>query len=378
MRVITQFVIVAILAAGAGGAWWATQRSSADADTTTARRGPPGGRAVIVEMARVEVAPVNVTVEAVGTAAANEAIILTPKVTGIIKRISFEEGETVQAGQVLVELDAGELVARVEEERAKHSNTARLYERALKLFETKNVARARVDELYGDLLAAEARVRGDEARLRDYVIRAPFTGRLGLRRVSLGALVRPGTEITTLDDTSTIKVDFRVPETALSAVSTGMIVEARSAAFPGRIFRGTVRTIGTRVDPVTRALDLRALIPNGDNALKPGMFLTATIIVATRENAILVPEQSIVSSGSRHFVFAVVDGRAVRTTVELGEQSSGKIEILSGLQPDSVIVTAGVQKARDQSPVRDVNAAPPGGARRGPPAEGGRRQRQAE
>ncbi len=378
MRVVTQLVIVAILVAGAGGAWWATQRSSADADTNTARRGPPGGRAVIVEMAKVEVGPVNVTVEAVGTAAANEAVILTPKVTGIIKRIAFEEGETVQAGQLLVELDAGELVARLEEERAKHSNTARLYERALKLFETNNVARARVDDLYGDLLAAEARVRGDEARLRDYVIRAPFAGRLGLRRVSLGALVRPGTEITTLDDTSTIKVDFRVPETALSAVNPGMIVEARSAAFPGRIFRGTVKTIGTRVDPVTRALNLRALIPNSDNALKPGMFLTATIIVATRENAILVPEQSIVSSGRRHFVFAVVEGRAVRTTVELGEQSSGKVEILSGLQPDSVVVTAGVQKARDQAPVRDVNAAPPGGPRRGLAAGGERRRHQAE
>ena len=378
MRVVTQLVIVAILVAGAGGAWWATQRSSADADTNAGRRGPPGGRAVLVEMAKVRVARVNVTVEAVGTAAANEAVVLTPKVTGIIKRIAFEEGETVLAGQVLVELDAGELVARLEEERAKHSNMARLYERAFKLFESKNIARARLDELYGDLLAAEARVRGNEARLRDYVIRAPFAGRLGLRRVSLGALVRPGDEIATLDDTSTIKVDFRVPETALSGISPGIVVEASSAAFPGRIFRGTVKTVGSRVDRVTRALELRAVIPNSDNALKPGMFLTATIIVATRDNAILVPEQSVVSSGSRHFVYAVVDGRAVRTTVELGEQSSGDIEILSGLQPDSVVVTAGVQKARDQAPVRDVNAAPTPGARRGPPSDGERRRRRAE
>lgn len=378
MRVVTQLVIVAILVAGAGGAWWATQRSSADADTNPARRGPPGGRAVLVEMAKVEVAPISVTVNAVGTASANEAIMLTPKVTGVIKRIAFEEGERVEAGQVLVELDAGELVAGLEEERAKHSNTARLYERALKLLETNNVARARVDELYGDVLAAEARVRADEARLRDYVIRAPFGGTLGLRRVSLGALVRPGNEITTLDDTSTIKVDFRVPETALSAISTGITLEARSAAFPGRVFRGRVRTIGTRVDPVTRALELRAEIPNGDNALRPGMFLTATIIVATRDAAIQIPEQAIVSSGTRHFVFAVVDGRAVRTTVELGEQRAGKVEILSGLGPDSVVVTAGVQKARDQAPVREAGAAPPGGARKGAPGEGGRRRRQAE
>lgn len=329
-------------------------------------------------MAKVEVARVNVTVEAVGTAAANEAVVLTPKVTGIIKRIAFEEGETVLAGQVLVELDAGELVARLEEERAKHSNTARLYERALRLFESKNIARARLDELYGDLLAAEARVRGDEARVRDYVIRAPFAGRLGLRRVSRGALVRPGDEIATLDDTSTIKVDFRVPETALLGIGPGIVVEAKSAAFPDRIFRGTVRTVGTRVDRVTRALELRAVIPNSDSALRPGMFLTATIVVATRDNAILVPEQSVVSSGSRHFVFAVVDGRAVRTTVELGEQSSGKVEILSGLQPDSVVVTAGVQKARDQAPVRDVNAAPSADARRLPPRDGERRRRRAE
>ena len=282
----------------------------------------------------------------------------------------------------MVELDAGEIEAQVEEERAKYSNSARIYERALKLLETNNVARARVDEMYGELLAARARVHADEARLRDYVIRAPFSGRLGLRRVSLGALLRPGVEITTLDDTSTIKVDFRVPETALSSISPGMLVDAHSAAFPERIFRGTVRTIGTRVDPVTRALDLRAEIPNGDDALKPGMFLTATIVVATRANAIQVPEESVISSGGRHFVFAAVDGRAIRTNVTLGEQSSGKVEILTGLQPDSVVVTAGVQKARDQAPVREAGATPPsgprasqsGGPRRGPPQAGAERR----
>ncbi len=370
MRVVTQLIIVAILVAGGGGAWWATQRSSADADTNTSRRGLPGGRPVLVEMASVEVAPVNVTVEAIGTAAAKEAVMLTPKVTGIIKRIAFSEGETVQAGQILVEFDAGELEAQLAEERAKYSNSLRLYDRALKLLETNNVARARVDELYGDLLAADARVRADEARLRDYVIRAPFNGKLGLRRVSVGALVRPGTEITTLDDTSTIKVDFRVPETALSSVGPGMRVEARSAAYPGRAFQGIVKTIGSRVDPTTRAIDLRAEIPNRDGALKPGMFLTATIVVAKRENAILVPEQAVVSSGNRHYVFAVVEGRAVRTNVELGEQTFGKVEIVSGLQPDAVVITAGVQKVRDRVLVREAGALPADGERRGPPGAG--------
>ena len=370
MRVVTQLIIVAILVAGGGGAWWATQRSSADADTNTSRRGLPGGRAVLVEMASVEVAPVNVTVEAIGTAAAREAVMLTPKVTGIIKRIAFSEGETVQAGRILVEFDAGELEAQLAEERAKYSNSLRLYERSLKLLETNNVARARVDEIYGDLLAADARVRADEARLRDYVIRAPFSGKLGLRRVSVGALVRPGTEITTLDDTSTMKVDFRVPETALSSVGPGMQVEARSAAYPGRAFPGIVKTIGSRVDPTTRAIDLRAEIPNRDGALKPGMFLTAKIVVAKRDNAILVPEQAVVSSGNRHYVFAVVEGRAVRTNVELGEQTFGKVEIVSGLQPDAVVITAGVQKVRDRVPVREAGALPADGERRGPPAAG--------
>ena len=378
MRVVTQLIIVAILVAGGGGAWWATQRSSADADTNSSRRGLPGGRPVLVEMAGVEVAPVNVTVEAIGTAAAREAVMLTPKITGIIKRITFREGEAVQAGQVLVEFDAGELEAQLEEERAKYSNSLRLYDRAIKLLETNIVARARVDELYGDLLAADARVRADEARLRDYVIRAPFDGKLGLRRVSVGALVRPGTEITTLDDISTMKVDFRVPETALSSISTGMAVEARSAAYPNRTFKGTVKTIGSRVDPNTRAIALRAEIPNKDGALRPGMFLTATIVVARRERAVLVPEQAVVSSGSRHYVFAVIEGRAVRTNVELGEQTLGKVEITSGLQPDSVVVTAGVQKVRDRMPVRQVGAAPAEGERRGPPREGERRPRRAQ
>ncbi len=360
MRILTQVLIVAVLAAAAGGGWKYKDQlpwiGGGEAAKASGRRGG-GGRAVPVELAAAQAGTVTVSVEAVGTAEAKDAVIITPKVTGVIKRIRFREGQRVKAGSVLVEFDAGELEAKLEEKRADRDNARRLYQRARRLLENKNVPRARVDDLQGQLLAAEARVRADEARLADYVVKAPFAGRLGLRRVSVGALVRPGDAMTTLDDTSRVRADFRVPETGLAHVSPGQTVTATSAAYAGRSFTGRVSTIDSRVDPVSRSVQIRALFANRDEALKPGMFLTAVLVTEVRENAVLIPEEALVSSGRQRFVFAVVEGKAQKTAVEVGEHLRGQVEIRSGLEVGAQVVIGGIQKIRHGSAVQPMKAA---------------------
>ncbi len=215
MKIGTQLVVVAALAAAGVAAWqygdvvW----GGGETDGARAARAPSQNK-VAVEVAAAESGEMVATVQTVGTARANESVIITPEVQGVIKTIAFAEGQTVAQGAVLVELDPGRLAAEIDEMRAENELARRLYERAERLVESGNVPKSRIDELRAEVLASEARVRADESALEDYVIRAPFSGRLGLRRVSLGAFVSPGTEITTLDDTSRMKVDFEVSRRA--------------------------------------------------------------------------------------------------------------------------------------------------------------------
>ncbi len=365
MRASTQIIVVAVLAGLAAGAWYARDRLPWSEAPAQGAQGKGGGqRPTLVETTPARRGDVTVTIGAVGTAHADEAVIVTSKVTGLVSAVRFREGGRVKAGEVLVELDSREMQAVLEEQKADRDNAARLYERARKLYEGRNVPRARVDDLYGELQSAEARVKAEEARIEAYYVRAPFSGRLGLRRVSVGALVDPGTEITTLDETSRIKADFRVPETALAHIAAGQGVTAVSAAYAGRTFTGTVATVDTRVDPVTRSVEVRTVFENPDERIRPGMFLTAEFVAVIRKDSVLIPEQAVVAGGDRQYVFIVDDGKAARRDVTTGEHVDGDIEILAGLSPGDVVVTAGVQKIRDGAPV-EVAPPPPDGARPG-------------
>ncbi len=353
MRVVTQLVIVILLAAGIGAWYWNEQRAGESTEGSRQFRGERRPVGVVVAEPRVD--SIAITVEAVGTALANEAVMITPKVPGIINRIAFTEGARVEAGQVLAELDATELNANLEEERAVLQQAQRLFDRAQTLYKNRAVSKARIDESLAEFEAAKARVRADEARLQDYVIRAPFGGHLGLRRVSVGALVNPGTEITTLDDTSRIKVDFRVPESVLSLARPGLPIQAESVTY-SETFQGVVKTLDSRVDPVTRSIELRTEFPNPDGRLKPGMFLTAKIAIDKRENAILVPEEALVSQGATHFIFLVRNGKAIRTRVQIGQRLIGEVEILEGVAPTDSVVVRGLQKIRDGATVKPIES----------------------
>jgi len=285
-------------------------------------------------------------VEALGTAGANEAVEVRPKITETVAAIRFVEGQLVDAGDVLVELEDTAILAAVASAKASLVDSESKYRRALDLFRSALIPASELESLAATRDADRAASTAAEARLAETVIRAPFAGRLGLRRVSIGTLVSPDTVITTLDDTATIKLDFDVPETALSRVAEGLPIGAQSAAWPGERFEGRIASIDTRVDPVSRTVAVRALVPNPDYRLRPGMFLTVRVLHED-VTALIVPEQAVVPEQSRQFVFVVSgDGVVEKRQIELGRRRPGQVEVVSGVEAGELVVVEGTQKAQ--------------------------------
>lgn len=303
--------------------------------------------------------------EAIGTASANESVTITPAVSDRVAAIRFEDGAFVDEGDTLIELQHVEESAAVKEAAIDLADQARLFEYAKALKEKDLSAQEEYEVTEGNLEAARARFHAAQARLEDRIITAPFAGVLGIRRVSPGALVGPGDVITTLDDLSIVRVDFTVPEALLPDVEIGQRVEARSAAWPGEVFTGSVTAIDSRVDPVTRAVEIRAHIPNAEGRLRAGMLLTVVVTCHPRES-LSVPERALTSYADRQYVFVVGDDRTVeQREVSLGARDVGWVEIEEGLEPGELVVVDGILGLRDGARVRvesSDTAQPQGGA----------------
>jgi membrane fusion protein (multidrug efflux system) len=289
-------------------------------------------------------------VEAIGTAVANESVTITAKVTDTVKQVKFEDGGFVEAGDVLVELTNEEQTALLAEAEANVDDARTQFDRLEDLLGQGSVPVSQVDAARAKYSAAQARYRSIVARLDDRLITAPFSGVLGFRQVSAGTLITPGTAITTLDDVSIMKLDFSIPEVYLNLVKPGTQIEARSPAYPNEVFNATLRTVGSRVDPVTRAATVRAYINNDRQLLKPGMLLTAKLITSERQT-LMVPESALVQRRAEVFVYTLEDGRASMRAVSHGIRDGGWVEILSGLSEGEEVITEGVLKIRNGSPV---------------------------
>ncbi len=319
-----------------------------------------GPQAPAVIVARATTLSFPLAVEALGTAKANESIEVRAQVSEVVTAIHFTEGQRVETGDVLVELESSEAVADVAEARANLMEVENQLRRSRKLFETRAVAASELDQRIARRDATKAALAAAQSRLADSKVRAPFAGRVGLRRVSLGSLVTPTTVITTLDDMDTIKLDFDVPETAIARLEEGLLVKAHSAAWPELEFRGRVSAIDTRVDPVSRMLTVRSLIPNDEGRLRPGMFLTVELLHA-EVTALVIPEQAIVPEQSRQYVFVVgSDSRIEKREVRTGRRRPGQVEILTGLADGERVVAEGTQKARPGKTVEIVGELPVG------------------
>jgi membrane fusion protein (multidrug efflux system) len=308
-------------------------------------------------------------VEAVGTAGANEQVTLSAPVTERLVRLNFDDGGYVRRGQTVAVLAQGQETAQLAEAQAVSRNASQQLSRIGALrqrgFATKTDLDAQV------ALSAAARAQAAEARasIGDRVIAAPFSGWVSLRSISPGAIVAAGTEIATISDVSTIKLDFPVPETLLPVLRQGLPIMATSAAWPNQPFRGTIANIDPVIDPNTRSVVVRAKLPNPDRRLRPGMLLTVGIDTTPRAG-LSVPELAVVGEGDRRFVYLIDgQGRAKRSEVRTGARMAGRIEIVSGLRAGQKVVTEGVIKLTDGMKVK-VAGAGNAGRPKAPPAAG--------
>ncbi len=371
-----KFVVMVAMAglAGLGGYAWYAQRGPGVASAPTAAPAAPATMAVAVETAEVAVQAMPDEVSAVGTLRSNESVVLRPEVSGRISAIRFEEGQPVARGAVLIELDAAVERAELQQARANLDLARSNYRRTEELFGREFVSRTARDEAASRLAVARAAEQLAQARLERMRILAPFDGIVGIRNVSVGDYVKDGAELVNLEDISSLKVDFRLPEIHLQQLRTGQSLEVGTDTLPGERFAATVRAIDPLVDAQGRAVLVRAALANPDGRLRPGVFARVRLTLAERSEVVVVPEEALMPMpGGDTFVYRVVDGLAQRVAVRIGVRRDARVEIVEGLQAGDVVVTAGQLKLREGVPVRPVEAAgaPAGGAKASGPARAG-------
>jgi membrane fusion protein (multidrug efflux system) len=315
-------------------------------------------RPVVVTTTVVQPQTWHDALQALGTAQARESVAITAKISDVVTRLAFDSGERVRAGQLLADMNSAAQRADVAAAEATVRDTEQQLRRGSELAAQQLIARSQLDTLKANRDAATAMLQARRAAVSDRTITAPFAGVLGLRQVSPGALVTPGTVITTLDDDSSIKLDFTLPESALSVLAVGQRVTARSDAWPGQVFDGRIAQVDSRVDPQTRAIKVRAELPNPDGRLRAGMLLRVEVALPQRQ-ALVVPEIAIQQEGEQAYVFRV-NGTGVvdKAPVKLGSRSEGQVEVVSGLKAGERIVVEGTVKLHEGSKVTEAKPAP--------------------
>lgn len=336
--------------------WTVSQNSPGPVAQQSGTGGPP---TILVEAVPVRLGTVTEEVSAVGTLQANESVVIRSELAGRIINIHFLEGQSVGKDAVLVSLDPAEYQAQVEQIRATEELNRMNFERAKQLYQEKLISQQAYDEIETRLKESRAALLLAQTRLEKTTIRAPFSGRLGLRQVSPGDYIQPGQAIVNLEDLSSLKVDFRIPEIYLSQLKVNQRVDVQVDVFPDRVFSGKIYAIDPRIEETTRTILIRARVPNFGNLLRPGIFARVNVILGERTNAILVPEQALVPMGQDKFVFRVVDGKAILTRVKVGLRRVGEVEIVEGLRPDDTVVISGQMKLRDGAQVTILGSGTP-------------------
>ena len=391
-------VAVIGLALISGGAWWYQKKAqpagtASPGGTDPAARpgaavpgdkgGPPGtggprgpGGPPAVEVAKVEVARLEDDSQAVGSLRARQGVVLKPEVSGRIQTLSFGDGQRIQKGQLMVQLDDTLQQAQLKQAEASAAIARTNLQRSRELAAQNFVSQSAVDQNAAALEVAQAQVALAQAQISRMKILAPFDGITGIRSVSVGDYVKDGADLVVIEDVSSLWVDFRLPERYLSRLKTGQAVEVVLDAIPERKFKAQVEAIDAQLDANGRSVLVRARMANGDGRLRGGMFARVRAVFDVRAKALTVPEEALVPLGNRQVVFKVVDGPsggkvAQRADVKIGMRVPGKVEILDGLAAGDVVVVAGQSRLMrgENLAVRVVDLNRP----RGPGGPGGGR-----
>lgn len=289
-------------------------------------------------------------VEALGTTKSFETAIITADVTEKIVGIHFNDGQAVKKNELLVSLDAREEIARAKTALAELGEAERGYERSTQLYQKRAISKSEWQDSEAAVLKAQGNYDAIRAQLSKLKIIAPFDGVLGLRELSIGALVRPGDKITTIDDISKIRVDFDVPSRYLSKIQPKQTIIGHVSTYANQNFNGQVDALDTQVDPVTRSLRIRAIFPNNKNLLRPGLLMVVDVIVERRQ-ALMIPEEALIKFGDKNFVLKIEKQNqqsiAKKVEISIGYRKPGLIEVTNGLVAGDVIVAHGVNKVID-------------------------------
>lgn len=350
----TLHTVIAVVGIGlaSGAAWWVQHReagrpagSAAASSAVSSPGAAPVAGSAAVEVARATVARIEDDAQSVGSLRSRQGVMLRPEVSGRIARLGFADGQRVRRGQLLVQLDDTLQRAQLQQAQAQASIARTNLQRNRELLAQNFVSASAVDQTAAALEVAEAQVALAQAQLERMRIVAPFDGVAGIATVSLGDYVKDGADLVNIEDASSMSVDFRLPERYLARLRTGQPVDVQVDALPGRSFEGRIDAIDSQVDAQGRALLVRARLPNPKGELKAGMFARARTVFAVREQAVLVPEEALVPTGGKQFLVKVVDGPAgkvsQRLEARIGLRLPGRVEILEGLAPGDLVVTAG-------------------------------------
>ncbi len=292
-------------------------------------------------------------IEGIGTALAKESINLSANVSGIVNKVHFDDGQVIEQGQLLLEITNREQSALLREAQSRFNEAKSQFNRLQQLSAEGNVSKATLDQQRREMETAQARLQAVQAQLADRVVLAPFSGVLGFRQVSVGAFLEAGQAISTLDDISQIRLEFPVASLYLSKLTPGVKVEAKTQAFPDQVFIGEIRSVDSRIDPVTRAITVRALFDNTQGLLRPGLLMQVTVFSTPRK--VQVVEESVLQmSGNKYFLLTVEEEKAKRIVVAIGQREPGLVEIISPDLRGKTIIKDGMN-ARPGQPVRIVN-----------------------
>ncbi len=351
---MTRLMIIGVLAVAVAGAAYVYLGNNGSDELA----GRPSGQrpGVPVEMMTVTTQRFVEQETAVGSLASDEAVIIRSEIAGRVEEIAFVEGQPIAKGELIITIDDSIYRAEFDQAEARLKLSQANYDRAVDLENRGAGTQRTLDETSSKLQEDRATLDLARARLDRTEIRAPFSGVIGIRQVSPGDYITAGQEIVNLEAINPIKVAFALPEVLLSVVQTGQSVRVSVDAFPNEIFEGEVYAIDPRIAASGRSVTLRALVPNPDSRLKPGLFARIAIIFATRENAIMIPERALVPVQGRQTLFVVKDGTVSLRDVETGSRRGGQVEVISGLTPGEQIVTAGQLKLREGAPVVDADA----------------------
>ena len=391
MKKLQATLAVLGLALALGGAWWVQNRPAAlgglagaappaeasavagahPASGPAGQAGPGasgGGGPVLVEAGKVTRMRLESDTTAVGSLRSNQGVMMRPEVSGRIVKLGFADGQRVQRGQLLVQLDDTLQQAQLRQAEAQASIARTNLQRSRELLAQSFVSQSAVDQNAAALEVAGAQVAVVQAQLVRMRVLAPFDGVTGLRSVNIGDYVKDGADLVNLEDNSSVWVDFRLAERYLGQIKPGQVVDLAMDAVPGPTYQARVVALDSQLDANGRSVLVRSRLANADGKLRSGMFARARVVFSVREAALVVPEEALVPQGDKQFIVKLVAGAqglvTQRVPALIGQRAHGKVELLAGVAEGDVIVLAGQARLMraDGLPVQVVDINRPAGA----------------